>query len=106
SQQTEQQGQAFHAVTTFSRLASHSIVFFWRYDSTAILIATIVEQPRSALQASLSLPRSTSMKLPSRSRRCLIGRRISSLPSFFALNSSLKSPLKRSDGSPPSSIVP
>jgi hypothetical protein len=41
---------------TRSALASQSIVFFCRYDSTASLIATIVAAPSSALQHSLPLP--------------------------------------------------
>jgi hypothetical protein len=41
-----------YALVTFSAFASHNSVLLCRNDSTAILMATIVAQPRSALQAS------------------------------------------------------
>src|SRR5207249_4825157 len=78
--------------TTFSAFGSQLIVFFCRYDSTASLIATIVLVPSSTLQFSGPPPRMTSRKLPTMSRRGLTANFASSLPSFFAWNSGLKSP--------------
>src|SRR5262249_38358356 len=92
--------------TTFSAFGSQFMVFFCRYDSTAILIATIVAVPNSTLQFSGPPPRITSRKLPTMSRRFCTASFASSLPSFFAWNSGLKSPLNFSTGPPSRSSVP